>query len=337
LNGAKDSDCIDLPAESYNSTQILPTTPLPQTAFVDSQTSTTQEATFFAPSSGAATPRGHNRWCDADSSNIVHLPTRDIAALQSHINGLTAVGPTSINMGMKWGLALLDPGTRPIFDALRARGEMPPSMATPSMLDRPADFTDRNSIKVVVVMTDGEHFPEQRIKEGFRAGPSNIWRSAGDGNYSIFHSSSTAPNNYWVPHLGSWAPTPWDSGAGTTEQTWQEIWPAVRTTWVAWQLYGRALGVDDAGRLRQYNTAMRSMRSEASVATMDSQLQTLCNLAKAQNVVVYGIAFEAPRRGEELLKECASSPAHYFDAEGLEISSAFRTIASNLTMLKLTQ
>ena len=60
-------------------------------------------------------------------------------------------------------------------------------------------------------------------------------------------------------------------------------------------------------------------------------------MAKDQDVIIYGIAFEAPAGGQAQISQCASSPAHYFNAAGLEISTAFNTIANNITQLKLTQ
>lgn len=85
-------------------------------------------------------------------------------------------------------------------------------------------------------------------------------------------------------------------------------------------------------------TALNDMDATfADETTMDSQLQQSCTRAKDKGVIIYGIAFEAPKNGQKQISSCASSAAHYFDAQGLGIQTAFRTIASNLTQLKLTQ
>ncbi len=110
-----------------------------------------------------------------------------------------------------------------------------------------------------------------------------------------------------------------------------------RVSWVAWQLYARALGWDTNSRNTQYTAAKNLLRTQTATTIMDTQFQSICTQAKAQDVVVYGIAFEAPSDGQTQIEGCASSSSHYFDAQGLEIATAFRTIASNLTMLKLTQ
>ena len=78
----------------------------------------------------------------------------------------------------------------------------------------------------------------------------------------------------------------------------------------------------------------------ASVATMDTQLQQVCTLAKANGVVVYGIAFEAPANGQTQIRNCSTdgtTGSHYFNATGLQISTAFSAIASNISQLRLTQ
>jgi hypothetical protein len=66
-------------------------------------------------------------------------------------------------------------------------------------------------------------------------------------------------------------------------------------------------------------------------------LQQSCTLAKNNGVIVYGIAFEAPANGQTQISGCATSPSHYFNATGLQIQSAFRAIASNISQLRLTQ
>ena len=37
------------------------------------------------------------------------------------------------------------------------------------------------------------------------------------------------------------------------------------------------------------------------------------------------------------MQYCATTPAHYYDAEGIEISEAFASIAASINQLKLIQ
>lgn len=72
-------------------------------------------------------------------------------------------------------------------------------------------------------------------------------------------------------------------------------------------------------------------------STKNSRMQTVCTAAKNAGIVIYGIAFEAPSDGQTQIRNCATSDAHYFNANGLEISTVFRAIASQISYLRLTQ
>jgi len=333
-HGVANVNCLEIPASAYATVGIARNLPLPMAAFADVTSATTRNANFIAQSStSAATMNPNAPFCRNTAANVVRLPSNDVTQLRSQINALTADGNTSITLGMKWGVALIEPGARAMFNELVNEGAI-----STTFRGRPYDWSDPEAMKVIVLMTDGEHVSHDKTNDAVKTGVSPIWRSSGDRNYSILHNTRPGPNQYWVPHLSAWQAAPWNSGSGVARQNWQDVWAAQRQTWVAWQLYARALGTTDATRNTAYNTAMNTLRSQyASVAAMNTQLQQSCNLAKANNVIVYGIAFEAPQNGRTQISQCASSPAHYFDAQGLEIRTAFRTIASNISQLKLTQ
>lgn len=71
-----------------------------------------------------------------------------------------------------------------------------------------------------------------------------------------------------------------------------------------------------------------------------AQARRICTEAKDtdRNVVIYSIGFQSPAAAETLLKDCASSPHHYFAANnGTELRQAFVEIAQQLNKLRLTQ
>ncbi len=109
--------------------------------------------------------------------------------------------------------------------------------------------------------------------------------------------------------------------------------------WVANQLYRRALG----GSLNSWIDMLRTREGTVigsgphEVSTMNNRLLNLCSRVKEQGVVIYTVAFEAPTIGRNLLRDCASSPNHAFDVDGLEIASAFSSIATSIRKLRLTQ
>lgn len=101
-------------------------------------------------------------------------------------------------------------------------------------------------------------------------------------------------------------------------------------------MYRRALG----GSLTSWIDHLRvreGILGSPNIATaMDARLNTLCGHLKDRNVVIFGIAFEAPAHGANVIRNCAS-PDRFYDVEGLDITTAFRAIRSQITKLRLTQ
>jgi Flp pilus assembly protein TadG len=334
--GQADVNCVDLPNSVYNGTGISQSVSLPRTAHADTFSSTSQTTSYVAyTSTSSATVNLANVWCPPQGGNIVRLPSQSISTLQSQINGLYAVGATSINAGFKWGLALLDPSARDMYDDLILAGSIPEALS-----GRPYEYTDAEAMKVIVLMTDGEHFAEERVNDVYKSGLAPIYRSNNDNNYSVYHASVATASKYWVPHLGTWQAQPWTNSTNTgtsTQLTWPQVWANLRQTYVAWQFYARALGTTSSTRTAAYNTAMADFKDQTATSAMDSQLQGICTMAKDEGVIVYGIAFEAPAGGQTQIRGCSTSTAHYFNASGLQISTAFNAIASNISQLRLTQ
>ncbi|MFN7222449.1 MAG: pilus assembly protein TadG-related protein [Paracoccaceae bacterium] len=323
-HGVANVNCFDLPAATYASLGLSRTLGLPVTAHAD--TYSTTGTGYVAPTNSTAIPTPGNRWCPVTTTNVVRAPTNDRTALKSHINNLQAMGATSINAGMKWGMALLDPSAASIIDGMIAAGQTPAAFGP-----RPFSYEDPEAMKIVVLMTDGEHFAEERVNDGYRAGLSPIWRHT-DGLYSVFQDRSGTTNDYYLPHTNAWQSTPY-GGNSAVRQTWPQLWSNLRVSYVARQFFARPNG----NSTTVFNNAMDMIRTRTPVATMDAQLQQVCGAAHARDVIVYGIAFEAPTHGQDQIEQCSSSPAHFFNASGLEIRTAFRSIATNISQLKLTQ
>ena len=355
-NGVANDNCIELPQPVYGSLPLSQTLPMPMMAYADIAYSTSLVNAAVKPNSASAVPVYDRTFCKPNPANVIRLPSNDATQLKAEINALQAEGNTSITLGMKWGVTRLDPSMRPMFSELISSGDIPKTMP-----DRPFNYDDPKAMKIVVLMTDGEHVQHERITDGYKTGPSQIFLARTDGNYSVFFDSKVvktsaaticASRPYWVPHLSAWQSRPWNATApaggdcfdasattaGVAEQDWKDIWANLKLTYVAWQFYGRALGTDAGSRTAAYNNAIAKMKAVyADVPTMDTTLQQSCTAAKNEGIIVYGIAFEAPAHGQDVIKSCASSTANYFAADGVEIKTAFRTIASNITMLKLTQ
>ncbi len=79
---------------------------------------------------------------------------------------------------------------------------------------------------------------------------------------------------------------------------------------------------------------------ESSDQTLADQLtEELCVNIKAQDIIVYSIAFSVTQPAiKEVLEECATSPSHYFDAENAgQLADAFAAIASSLRNISLSK
>lgn len=79
--------------------------------------------------------------------------------LNTTIRNYRARANTSIHLGMKWGVALLDPSFRPITQALALDNRIESVFA-----NRPKAYDDIETIKTIVLMTDGENVNTTRIQ-----------------------------------------------------------------------------------------------------------------------------------------------------------------------------
>ena len=69
----------------------------------------------------------------------------------------------------------------------------------------------------------------------------------------------------------------------------------------------------------------------------DQLLNNVCSAAKANNIVIWSSGFEVTDHSANVMRNCASSPSHYFGVEGVEIKEAFTVIARQINQLRLTQ
>ena len=345
-NTVTNASCLELPANTFTTSGLSTLTQLPMIAYADTATATSK-VDGFATVASQGVMINTGAACQKGTMNQIFLPNQTPSALKAKINALQADGNTSIMYGMRWATALLDPSARQIYTNLINKGLMPANLA-----GRPVDYGDKETLKVIVVMTDGEHVSHEIIKPAYKTDWSPIYKSIGDGNYSIRHTTGrpaiAGANEYWVPHLApstdpapGWRATPWNSGAGVSQMDWKAVWPELRISYVQWQFYARALGTTPATRNTIFNTMVTAIEGvNASATAMDNQLQQVCTLAKTNGVVVYGIAFEAPPIGQTQIRNCSTdgeNGSHYFDAQGLEIATAFTAIANNISQLRLTQ
>ena len=279
--------------------------------------------------------------CEARSDRELVVMQKDKTVLKTFIDNLTARGNTSIDIGMKWGTALLDPAFRPVVGGLIADGDVDGGFA-----DRPYNFDAGEVLKVVVLMTDGQNTSQYYIDDDYREGDSNVWWNEEEERYSVYYP---AYNAYFWPHNDKWADHPYGQDGwgcvGNSTSNWNcqnrnedgeaaqvsyaDLWAWTSMKFVPKNIY------------RNYNSDWNEIyynpRRYVGSGTKNNRAYDICDAAKDQDIIVFTIGFEAPSSGRAVLKECASSEAHYFDVDGLEIADAFDSIATSIRKLRLTQ
>jgi len=89
-------------------------------------------------------------WCPSDQTAIQYAQLSE-SALHTYIDNIRMHDGTGTFYGMKWALALLDPSSSAAFSHLNTLGLVPDGVE-----DRPSTWTDPDTTKYIVLMTDGQ-------------------------------------------------------------------------------------------------------------------------------------------------------------------------------------
>lgn len=306
------SHCVDFSSTDFSTTAIPVTKSLQRTA-------------HFDPFTYSALPISAPV-CPTDASREILAFSQDAVALKKKIDSFSAYGNTSIDIGMKWGAALLDPSAQPVVSALVASGDVDPSFD-----GRPLAFTDPDVLKVAVVMTDGAHTTQYMMNKGYYGGQSDVWFDSASKRFSIWSASKKM---YWVPDrlyslYGSWSSKPY--GKNPYQMSYPELWSKVSVPYHAYyNVYGMTRRASD------YYDWYYKPRTSIGKSTKDARLASVCQKAKDNGVVVFAIAFEISSYDAQTMRKCASSDAHFYHVQGIEIAEAFNAIAKTINQLRLT-
>ncbi|MCR9107767.1 Tad domain-containing protein [Marivita sp. XM-24bin2] len=326
------SHCAIFPDSAFTSRAISPTDALQRLAHFDPYT--LDQNTVVTPDS----------WCPDDEYGSIIAHSSNKTELLAHIASLSAGGNTAIDLGMKWGVALLDPSARPVVNGLIADGHVVAEAA-----GRPAAYDAPDALKIAVVMTDGMNTTQFDLAPEYASGMSNIWiDDLGDTDatndrfsHRVRDESGTENDVYYWSRFE----------AGTMEERYQSI-PDGDTSarqmsnaevFARWgtrafgQKFFRTPYYDGWVSYNQYYNAYYAYTPIVTGTEADERLSTICASARDADITVFAIGFEAPDEGQAAMRDCASSPAHYFPVEGLEISEAFQAIARTINQLRLTQ
>ncbi|PSK86801.1 Flp pilus assembly protein TadG [Limimaricola soesokkakensis] len=306
LGGHDYSYCVDLPPTAYLTTAQLPVGLIQAGHF---------EANTNSGSYGSM--RNNNPVCRTDSPFEVMAWSNDRNALQSKIANLSASGWTSIEMGVNWGAALLDPTARGVLNGMLGLGRVSGDLS-----GWPRDFNHPEGMKVLVVMTDGENTRDYTLRPPYNTiAPSDVWLDGTD-DYYVY----VAPLQYFRAKDRTWVTAP----RGT------------RLSWA--ELFNRMSIGEHAHHLRyrqNYNSLVKDYWNSIYDTTWSTQkdlrTKAICAAARANGIVVFTIGFEVDAHAAGVMADCASSPSHFYRVEGLEIASAFTSIATQINALRLIQ
>jgi Flp pilus assembly protein TadG len=269
--------------------------------------------------------------CAPASSREILPFSNDQAEIDDYIEALTAYGNTSIDLGVKWGAALLDESAQVLTAGTDASAH-------------PASNSDAQ--KFMVVMTDGSHTNQYLMPDPYRDDDQSTGVYA-DKDGRIYVSADRTSCSYYYGNAYNCTTTtrytrldnenvstslPYTLASGNVwEITWSEVWSSMT---VYNHAYARYLASGDSDDYYDWRDATRT---SYDTATKDTRLDEICTVAKNAGIIIFAIGFEAPTAGQNVLQSCASSDAHYYDVEGIEISEAFSAIATKITELRLVE
>ncbi len=157
-----------------------------------------------------------NRRCDPTRSPILPYQTT-LQPLEDHVDAFYAAGNTAIDHGMKWGVALLDPAFRTVVDDLIDNHDFPEKLR-----DRPYDYDSANSLKVVVLMTDGRNTGQYDLKPDFKRGPSRFWYSEKAGSEQVRNPNYPTEPNEFIDVSGEYIVDINENGNPDREKDWYD-------------------------------------------------------------------------------------------------------------------
>lgn len=118
---------------------------------------------------------------------------------------------------------------------------------------------------------------------------------------------------------------------------WAGVWPAdsAPLSYTAPKTKKAVILMTDG----EFNTEYASGASNPHSQTGESvnRAEATCDAMKAEGVIVYAVAFQAPAEGQAVLEDCATSTAnHYFNAtSGAELKAAYEEIAGQLSGVRV--
>ena len=282
--------------------------------------------------------------CPTSEASRVTLMSQNEALLGERIDALEAGGNTSIDIGVKWGSYFLNPKAQLVMSGMPETSENFASDANttgiPSAFaERPFEYGRDNTLKILVVMTDGINTTQYTLDEDYAEGDSTLWWDPNgdetDNTWMSHYKPRPGWNNDYFMSRGNYYEDYFNGrrrNQGSDERlSWQEVWAMMGVKYFAFY-YNYARDWDAGEYWDTHNAIMDSV----AATVKDDRLDDACTAAKDEEVIVYTIGFEVSDESAVVMEDCASSASNFFRVEGTEISEAFGEIANAIQRLKLT-
>jgi len=345
------SNCVTFDETDYDTTSLVGLTDLEQGQHFDP---------FYSWGDEFDTGATPVFVCNPNDYAEMLVMENDPVALNGYIDALVAGGNTSIDIGMKWAMATLDPSSGTLLD-LFANGAS-------ALVETPvAAFNDADVRKIVVLMTDGAHTTEWMLSGIDMTAMSDIWYDDSRDEFWVQGADTTDADGdgvtdddmwfsprlrmanlnsgYWIAGESNFfrRATQWPHGCadGTTTCT---ISSELRQLKYA-ELYERVSLYQNAyyhHYIQHFDSAdydawYWDLLSGPETATKNARLSAICTAAKDKNVTIYTVGFEVQDDAALVMEDCASSTSHFFRVAGDQLISAFSNIARQVTVLGLTK
>ncbi|RBW62064.1 TadE/TadG family type IV pilus assembly protein [Ruegeria sp. A3M17] len=292
--------------------------------------------------------------CTTRAGSSITPVTNIVSDLHDQINAMSAGGNTSIDIGVKWGAALLDPQFQPVISRLSSQnanasvvidpntgldadGNEPKKVVPPTFSNRPLAY-ESNVKKIMIVMTDGENTSNWILDEDLRDGLSDVWYNPStstakdyrncreyydwdDGLWIKYNCDRTLTRSgEYSVQISENPPEYLYTRRGTRghSEPFNEEGESVRLTYP--ELWNRV----NLDWNAEYNYAFEYQRTRdwynnafttIGGGTKDTRVGDICGAIKAKNVDVYGIAFEAPEAGATVIKNCSSGASFFYEVQ----------------------
>lgn len=343
------SYCITFEDADFQTAELTPTQALKQTAFFDDgiEDWTVHELDY----------------CDPSGDRDIAPWSTDATYLKGRVDSMVSDGWTSIDVATKWGVAMLDPSSQPVLTSLIADGVVDAELA-----GQPFAYSRDNTMKILVVMSDGANTYQRDVEDGYRSGDSTLFfrenwsekystNSYDDDDFYTYYDSTRSGNKYWrkgsyedcnyygckykLTSSKSWYSTPLDGSSKNTRLTWAEVWEEMTLYSYAYY-YGYKRDSSKTARQHYYGIfreiGVASSSSSYSGNEKNGHTSDICSAAKDEGILIFTIGMDTDNTAADMtLEDCATLPSYYYDVESLDISNAFASIALQINQLRLTQ